>query len=141
MNAPSMQRPTVMMVQMNSCTSAAVLAVLPMQLFEGHHVQIVTAGVLIWALYRPLSRRSLFPRWQPAVAWRLPTLQGAFNFVAYAGPICGVLITKVIVYGEPCTGILPPQFRQPSCVREPASGSECRHHGMVVQGQVLQSIL
>ena len=62
-------------------------------------VQAVTAGVLVWALYRPLSRRSLFPRWQPDVAWRLPTLQGAFNFVAYAGPICGVLITKVVVYG------------------------------------------
>ena len=62
-------------------------------------VQAVTAGVLVWALYRPLSRRSLFPRWQPDVAWRLPSLQGAFNFVAYAGPICGVLITKVIVYG------------------------------------------
>ena len=61
--------------------------------------QAVTAGMLVWALYRPLSRRSLFPRWQPDVAWRLPSLQGAFNFVAYAGPICGVLITKVIVYG------------------------------------------
>ena len=62
-------------------------------------MQIVTAGVLIRALYRPLSRRSLFPTWRPAVTWRLPTLQGALNFVAYAGPICGVLICKVIIYG------------------------------------------
>ncbi len=59
----------------------------------------MTAGVLIRALYRPLSRRSLFPTWRPAVTWRLPTLQGALNFVAYAGPICGVLICKVIIYG------------------------------------------
>ena len=65
-------------------------------------MQVVTAGVLVRALYRPLSRRSLYPGWQPAVAWRLPTLQGALNFVAYAGPICGVLITKVIIYGVPC---------------------------------------
>ena len=64
-------------------------------------VQVVTAGVLVRALYRPLSRRSLFPTWRPAVTWRLPTLQGALNFVAYAGPICGVLICKVIIYGAP----------------------------------------
>jgi hypothetical protein len=102
-----------------SCTSAAVLAILSKQLFEGASgaaVQVVTAGVLIWALYRPLSRRSLFPKWRPAVAWRMPTLQGAFNFVAYAGPICGVLITKVIVYGEQCTDSLPLQSRQLSCM-------------------------
>lgn len=108
-----------MMVQVISCTSAAVLAMLSVQLFEGASgaaVQVVTAGGLIWALYRPLSRRSLFPKWQPAVAWRLPTLQGAFNFVAYAGPICGVLITKVIVYGEQCADILPLQSRQLSCM-------------------------
>ena len=66
---------------------------------ETDGVQVVTAGVLIRALYKPLSRRSLLPKWQPDVAWRMPTLQGALNFVAYAGPICGVLITKVIVYG------------------------------------------
>lgn len=62
-------------------------------------VQVVTAGVLIWSLYRRLSKRSLFPGWKPALTWRLPSLQGAFNFVAYAGPICGVLLTKVVVYG------------------------------------------
>ena len=57
--------------------------------------------MLVRALYRPLTRRSLFPGWRPAVTWRLPTLQGALNFVAYAGPICGVLICKVVIYGAP----------------------------------------
>lgn len=65
--------------------------------------QILTAGVLLWALYRPLGKRSLFPAWRADVRWRLPSLQSAFNFVAYAGPIAGVLITKVIIYGEPLT--------------------------------------
>lgn len=55
--------------------------------------------MLLWALYRPLGKRSLFPGWRADVRWRLPTLQSAVNFVAYAGPIAGVLITKVIIYG------------------------------------------
>ena len=60
---------------------------------------MVTAGLLVCALYRPLRSRALFPGWKADVRWRLPQLQGALNFVAYAGPICGVLITKVIIYG------------------------------------------
>ncbi|KAK9906444.1 hypothetical protein WJX75_001914 [Coccomyxa subellipsoidea] len=61
--------------------------------------QILTAGALLWALYRPLGKRALFPGWRADVRWRLPSLQSAINFVAYAGPIAGVLITKVIIYG------------------------------------------
>ncbi len=61
--------------------------------------QIMTAGALLWGLYRPLGKRSLFPGWRADVRWRLPSLQSVINFVAYAGPIAGVLITKVIIYG------------------------------------------
>lgn len=61
--------------------------------------QILTAGALLWGLYRPLAKRSLFPGWQADVRWRLPSLQSVINFVAYAGPIAGVLFTKVIIYG------------------------------------------
>lgn len=64
-----------------------------------HVWQILTAGALLWALYRPLGKRALFPGWRADVRWRLPSLQSAINFVAYAGPIAGVLITKVIIYG------------------------------------------
>jgi hypothetical protein len=30
----------------------------------------------------------------------MPSLRSAVNFVGYAGPIAGVLVTKVIIYGE-----------------------------------------
>ena len=62
-------------------------------------MQIVTAVSLVAALYRPLRRRSLFPGWKVDVRWRLPSPQAVFTFVGYAGPICGVLFTKVLIYG------------------------------------------
>ena len=62
-------------------------------------VQILTTTVLVAAMYRPLRRRSLFPGWQVDVRWRLPSLKAALVFVGYAGPICGVLLTKVLIYG------------------------------------------
>lgn len=62
-------------------------------------MQIVTAVSLVAALYRPLRRGSLFPGWKVDVRWRLPSPQAVFTFVGYAGPICGVLFTKVLIYG------------------------------------------
>ncbi len=82
--------------------------------------QILTAGVLLWALYRPLRRRSLFPGWRADVRWRVPSPQSALTFVGYAGPIAGVLITKVIIYGEPADVSIPTLHcsmrAQPDCL-------------------------
>ena len=62
-------------------------------------MQILTTGVLVAAMYRPLRRRSLFPGWRVDVRWRLPSPRATLVFIGYAGPICGVLLTKVLIYG------------------------------------------
>jgi hypothetical protein len=63
-------------------------------------LQIVTAGILIRALCLPLREGSLGAGWRLRVKWRLPTPASALRFLQYAGPICGVLVAKVLTYSE-----------------------------------------
>ena len=42
---------------------------------------------------------------QVAISWRLPSLAAALVFVKFAGPICGIMASKVAMYSASPAGI------------------------------------
>ncbi len=63
-------------------------------------MQVVCAGALFYAMRSPLRQSSVLPGLVPELSFRLPTVRAARVFLSYAGPICGVLLSKVFMYGE-----------------------------------------
>ncbi len=65
-------------------------------------LQVVTAVLLLQAIKRPLRKSSVSPGLVPNVRWRIPNAQALVRFLLYAGPICGVLVTKTVRIHLPC---------------------------------------
>ena len=59
-------------------------------------MQVVTAVLLLQAMKQPLRESSVSPGLVPDVRWRIPAPDALLRFLLYAGPICGVLITKTV---------------------------------------------
>ena len=66
--------------------------------------QVLTAGLLVLALRRPLQG-AVAGGQRVTITWRLPSLTSAANFLRYAGPVAFVLLTKCFMYSAspPCT--------------------------------------
>ena len=61
--------------------------------------QIVTALLLFLALRRPLQG-TVANGQRVVVNWRLPSLAAVFVFLKFAGPIAGIMLTKVVMYSK-----------------------------------------
>lgn len=61
-------------------------------------LQVVTAVLLLRAIKQPLRKSSTSPGLVPDVQWRIPSPTALLRFLIYAGPICGVLVTKTVCY-------------------------------------------
>eukprot|EP00884_Botryococcus_braunii_P015914 jgi/Botrbrau1/3005/Bobra.0070s0004.2 len=62
--------------------------------------QVLAAGALVWAMNQPLRDSALLPGFVPDIRLRIPNLQVVRVFLSYAGPVCGVLLSKVFMYGS-----------------------------------------
>lgn len=62
--------------------------------------QVAVSVLLIWSVYKPLPSWSPISHWKLHIKWRLPTLRAAVRFLTFAGPICFVLLTKVLIYNR-----------------------------------------
>jgi len=56
--------------------------------------------LLIWSVHKPLPAWSPISHWQLQIKWRIPGLRATIRFLKFAGPICFVLLTKVLIYSE-----------------------------------------
>ena len=63
--------------------------------------QVATAALLLLALRKPL-RGTVAGGQRVAIDWRLPSVAAAWVFLKFAGPICGIMLSKVAMYSE-CT--------------------------------------
>lgn len=63
-------------------------------------MQIVTAAMLLWGIFRPLPSNCLVPGWKVPVKARKPSLAAVKHFMVYAGPIGGVLGIKTFLYSK-----------------------------------------
>ena len=63
-------------------------------------VQTIVATLLVAAVYRPLPKWSPIHGWELRINWRVPSLAAISRFLLFAGPICFVLLTKVVMYSE-----------------------------------------
>ena len=61
-------------------------------------VQMVTAGALLLAMRRPLPKKSIAAGWLCEPRLQRVPLQALTQMLAYAGPICIVLLTKTFIY-------------------------------------------
>ena len=64
-------------------------------------VQAVTALALLAAMRRPLPRKSVAPGWVCEPRMRRVSMAAVGRMLAYAGPICLVLLTKTGIYCAP----------------------------------------
>lgn len=62
--------------------------------------QVVVAVLLVLAVYKPLPKWSPIAGWELKIDWRLPSFKSTKRFLIFAGPICFVLLTKVLMYSE-----------------------------------------
>lgn len=69
-------------------------------------MQIVTAGMLVVAMRKPLPARSNVAGWVVPVKAEIPTADAVKRFLLYAGPICGVLAIKTVLYSEACSSCI-----------------------------------
>ena len=63
-------------------------------------MQTIVATLLVAAVYRPLPKWSPIHGWELRINWRVPSLAAISRFLLFAGPICFVLLTKVVMYSE-----------------------------------------
>ena len=59
--------------------------------------QILTAGLLVLALRRPL-KGAVAGGQRVTIDWRLPSVASAATFLRFAGPVAFVLLTKCFMY-------------------------------------------
>lgn len=68
--------------------------------------QVVVAVLLVLAVYKPLPKWSPIAGWELKIDWRLPSLKSTKRFLIFAGPICFVLLTKVLMYSESSSSLV-----------------------------------
>ena len=68
---------------------------------------MVTAGALLYAMRRPLPKKSIAAGWICPPALRRVPRSALTQMLMYAGPICIVLLTKTFIYGERAHSFIP----------------------------------
>ena len=92
-------------------------------------MQTIVATLLVAAVYQPLPKWSPIHGWELRINWRVPSLAAISRFLLFAGPICFVLLTKVVMYSERAPlqnsqrlSLLPFWRRSRVCPAKPCSG-------------------
>lgn len=84
-------------------------------------MQVIVAALLIAATYRPLPAWSPVSGWHMSIDWRVPTIRSTQRFLLFAGPICFVLLTKVLMYSKTLEAAeIAALAIEKSCIRQDA---------------------